>query len=145
MTPLEQAREVLALDAEATAGPWSQDSDTGDDEETGQEWENPNGVVLDWEGGEVCESYENEPAPEFPTFSNALLIAHYRTSAPLLARRVLELEAEIARRDHCHVCGDCLVVLEDGRCESHGCIDDGEVDMDCECLWCKARTTKGGR
>jgi hypothetical protein len=54
------------------------------------------------------------------------------------------LTREVDRLTHCHVCGDCLDIL-DGRCELHANIEDetdywhqGGERFECDCSWCKA-------
>jgi hypothetical protein len=54
------------------------------------------------------------------------------------------LTREVDRLTHCHVCGDCLDIL-DGRCELHANVEDetdywhqGGERFECECSWCKA-------
>ena len=94
MTPLETAAEVLTLDAGATPnevlmlshvammGPWTL---------------SPNGLaVMDRFGGQVCMIRRAGAADETDRY-NARLIAHYRTSAPALARAVVEMAGEIER------------------------------------------------
>lgn len=62
-----------------------------------------------------------------------------------MAQRIVELEAEIARRDHCHVCGDVLEPPPDGRCDMHVNGDPRGPDDDggCGCAWCERGGHRG--
>ena len=53
------------------------------------------------------------------------------------------LTRELARRDHCHACGDCLLAPADGRCEAHESWEQGDEPPvkgdECGCEYCAAK------
>lgn len=83
----EQAERVLALDAEATPGPWRHTDGTY------EQWDL---VWVDEAAERFIDASHDVPIAKH----DAALIAEFRTLAPALAREVLRLQAveEAARR-----------------------------------------------
>lgn len=116
----ETAAEVLRLDAQATPGPWDDQStpEGGDVEvlvDLDEEW--AAGLPDEfaprrWDARPICALPAREGAmrpglPHEQRAADAALIAYYRTAAPALAREVQRLQGEVEQAQTGH---DCALV-----------------------------------
>jgi hypothetical protein len=124
----ELIAEVLRLDAEGTPGPWDSEKwiDAGDTTAYGVgRRDEPRPVVWSehpgWDAA-TCDADEE-------------LIGYYRTAAPVLAREVQRLQAEVdrLRGPHRH-CYQCLEDLPQGATDDccDGCRDQLRRDEEAE-------------
>lgn len=88
------AERVLALDAEATEGPWSRATSESEDGAEMSACGPEHNITFASDDEDDDELREREMAL---VEADAALIADYRTSAPALAREVLRLTEEVAR------------------------------------------------
>jgi hypothetical protein len=109
------------------------DSTLDDDERTMRDWVD---AVTERDEWNAC----------IPQWITALLarLEVARSELRTLRAENERLAHELDRHTHCHVCGDCLDIL-DGRCELHANVEDetdywhqGGERFECECSWCKA-------
>ncbi len=147
----ETIAEVLRLDAEATQGPWHYEPHWGDVYDfTGKPpYRSRQGVTDDFEDGAAIvgargqdviyegtfTAYEQTAGHIGLTEEDHTLIAYYRTAAPVLAREVQRLQAEVDRLRGPHRrCYHCLEDLPQGATDDccDGCRDQLRRDEEVE-------------